>query len=139
MADSVELLSADESFREASERCRETARRLLDFRTTCDIAEVKTAVTGLTDFALGIDRCRSAGEVLHEVIQRHRRVQSGKLDGGVPKRDWVMFESGTRLLRPSPRFQRTERPPSPKGLRLTHPYRLEQFVFMLRENQVLPS
>jgi hypothetical protein len=137
--DSVELLCADETFREATERCHETARGLLVFQKECDVAEVRTAVAGLTDFARGIERCSSVRDVMHEIVQRHRRVQSGKLDGGVPKRDWVMFESGTRLLRPSPRFQRTERPPLAKGQRLTHPYRLEQFVFMLRENQVIPS
>ena len=65
--------------------------------------------------------------------------ETESVDGGVPKRDWISFESGTRLLRPSPRFQRTERPASPTGKRLTHPYRLEQFVFMLRENHVLPG
>ena len=71
-------------------------------------------------------------------MNRHHRVQSGKLDGGMPKRDWVVWD-GTALLRPAPRFQRSDRPALATGVSLTHPYRLEQFVLMLRENDKLPS
>ena len=72
-----------------------------------------------------------------ELLDRHHRVQSGKIDGGMPKRDWIGCDSAT-LLRPSPRFQRNERPAAAIGMSLTHPYRLEPFVYMLRENGVLP-
>ena len=71
-------------------------------------------------------------------MDRPHRVQSGKLDGGTPKRDWVVWDS-TALLRPAARFQRNNRPALAAGVALTHPYRLEQFVHMLRENKVLPS
>ncbi len=71
-------------------------------------------------------------------MDHHHRVQSGKIDGGMPKRDWVVRD-GSALLRPAPRFQRTERPAPASGVSLTHPYRLEPFVHMLRENGVLPS
>jgi hypothetical protein len=72
-----------------------------------------------------------------ELLDRHHRVQSGKMDGGMPKRDWIGLDS-TTLLRPSPRFQRNDRPGFAIGMSLTHPYRLEQFVYMLRENNVIP-
>jgi len=71
-----------------------------------------------------------------ELMDRHHRVQSGKVDGGMPKRDWIGWDS-TALLRPSPRFQRNDRPSLATGVSLTHPYRLEPFVYMLRENGML--
>jgi hypothetical protein len=72
------------------------------------------------------------------LLDHHHRVQSGKLDGGTPKGDWIGCES-TMLLRPSPRFQRNERPGHAAGMSLTHPYRLEPFVYMLRENGIIPQ
>ena len=75
---------------------------------------------------------------MSEVVDRHRRVQSGKVDGGVPKRDWVVWD-GAALLRTSRRALPAVRPARPHGgVALTHPYRLEPFVHMLRENNVLP-
>ena len=56
----------------------------------------------------------------------------------MPKRDWVVWD-GTNVLRPAARFQRTDRPGPAAGASLTHPYRLEPFVHMLRENHVLPQ
>ena len=43
-------------------------------------------------------------------------------------------EQAARLLRPAARFQRTEPPAPPQGVALTHPYRIEPFLFMLAEN-----
>jgi hypothetical protein len=54
----------------------------------------------------------------------------------MPKRDWIASDSSA-LLRPSPRFQRNDRPNRAVGKSLTHPYRLEPFVYMLRENRVI--
>lgn len=126
-------------FATAARRTRETASELLEFQSNCTEQRIRRALDSLATFANVVVRCQSSREVMDECLQRHRRVQSGKLDGGVPKRNWVDYQSGAgRLLRPSPRFQRMEEPPGPTGTRLTHPYRLEQFVFMLTENGALP-
>jgi hypothetical protein len=134
----VEQLLLEEIYKTAADRARETARHLLVFRLACDRRETRLAVEGLAPFALAIDRCSSHRQVLDETLQRHHRVQSGKLDGGVAKRDWVAFDDGDKLLRPSPQFQCSEPPPQPTGTYLTHPYRLEQFVGMLSESGMLP-
>jgi hypothetical protein len=129
-------LVGDADFRKAYERCRETARNLRVFREDCDRRDVRSAIEGLLGFCGQVERCPSERQLVNEVMDRHHRVQSGKLDGGMPKRDWVVWD-GTALLRPAPRFQRTERPAPAAGVSLTHPYRLEPFVHMLRENNVL--
>jgi uncharacterized protein (TIGR03437 family) len=67
-----------------------------------------------------VDRCRSESVLVTELLDRHHRVQSGKMDGGMPKRDWIACDS-SKLLRPSPRFQRNDRPSRPVGMSLTHP------------------
>jgi hypothetical protein len=129
-------LVGEADFRKAYERCRETARNLRVFREQCDRRDVRSAIEGLIGFCGQVERCLSERQLVNEVMDRHHRVQSGKLDGGMPKRDWVVWD-GAALLRPSPRFQRTERPAPAAGVSLTHPYRLEPFVYMLRENNVL--
>jgi hypothetical protein len=134
----VDDLVAERDVQRATDRCRETAELLQRFQATCDRQEIRTAITGLGGFARGIDHANSSRLVVDEILRRHREVQSGKVDGGVPKRDWIAFD-GERLLRPAPRFQLNEPPIAAVGLRLTHPYRLEPFVYMLRENNVLPS
>lgn len=131
-------LVADADFRRASDRCRETARSLREFRERCERPEVRAATEGLAGFGAQVDRCPSARELVKEVIDRHHRVQSGKVDGGMPKRDWIGWD-GTALLRPAPRFQRDDRPALAAGVAMTHPYRLEPFAHMLRENGVLPA
>lgn len=130
-------LVVDRDFRKAADRCRETAGNLRGFRERCDRLDVRDAIDGLAGFCFQVDRCRSERELVNELLDRHHRVQSGKVDGGMPKRDWIGCDSAT-LLRPSPRFQRNERPAAANGMSLTHPYRLEPFVYMLRENGVLP-
>jgi hypothetical protein len=99
--------------------------------------KIRMAIEGLSSFAYALDRATSSRLVVDEVLHRHHQVQSGKVNGGMPKRDWIAFD-GSRLLRPSSRFQRDERPRLAVGKWLTHPYRLESFIYMLRENDVLP-
>ena len=130
-------LVADADFRSAFFRCRETAQSLRDFRDGCEKLDVRNAIEGLIGFCFQVERCQSERELVAQVLDRHHKVQSGKLDGGMPKRDWIGWD-GAALLRPSPRFQRNERPSPAKGASLTHPYRLEPFVYMLRENRMLP-
>jgi hypothetical protein len=130
-------LVGDSDFRKAADRCRETAKNLLGFRGRCERLDVRDAVDGLAGFCLQVERCRSERELAVELLDRHHRVQSGKIDGGMPKRDWISCDS-TALLRPSPRFQRNDRASHAIGMSLTHPYRLEPFVYMLRENGVIP-
>jgi hypothetical protein len=131
-------LVVDRDFRKAADRCRETAKNLWGFRERCERLAVRDAVDGLAGWSFQVDRCRSDGELVTELLDRHHRVQAGKMDGGMPKRDWIAYDSRT-LLRPSPRFQRNDRPNRAVGKSLTHPYRLEPFVYMLRENRVIPK
>lgn len=131
-------LVVDSDFRKAADRCRETAKNLRGFREQCKRLEVRDAIEGLIGFCFQVDRCRSERELVSEVLDRHHRVQSGKLDVGMPKRDWISCDT-TKLMRPSPRFQRNDRPSLATGAWLTHPYRLESFVYMLRENGVIPK
>ena len=125
-------------FRKADDRCRETARNFGALRDRHERKDVRAVTEGLAGFCGLIERCPSERQLVNDVMDRHHRVQSGKVDGGVPKRDWVAWD-GTALLRPFPRFQRAERPALAGGVALTHPYRLEPFVHMLRENSVLPQ
>lgn len=122
---------------QATHRCRETALSLRQFCEACDQPKIRDAIKGFTSFAYAIDRATTPNLVVDEIRHRHQQVQSGKVDGGVPKRDWVSFDNG-KVLRPSPRFQRDEAPSAAVGTTLTHPYRLEPFIYMLRENEVLP-
>jgi hypothetical protein len=138
-SDSVDQLLSEELFTKAAGRTRETARSLLEFRAACERLEVRRAIENLASFAQAMDRVSTPRQVPDETIHRHHRVQSGKLDGGAAKRDWITLDGGSRLLRPSPRYQRTEAPAQPAGSLLTHPYRLEQFVWMLSENGGLPA
>lgn len=135
----VGRLTADVEFGAATERARETACTFLQWTAQAERSEVRRAVESMTVPALRLKHTGSPREAVDEILWWHHRVQSGKLDGGAPKRDWIAWAGGDRLLRPSPLYQRTERPATPVGKRLTHPYRIEQFVQMLRENGGLPS
>ena len=97
---------------------------------------MRTAIEGLAGFCAQVARCGSERELVNELISRHHQVQSGKVDGGMPKRDWITWDDSA-LLRPSPRFQRNEMPDLATGISLTHPYPLEQFVHMLQETDLL--
>jgi hypothetical protein len=130
-------LVVESDFRKAADRCRETAQNLRGFHERCKTLDVRDAVDSFARWSLLVDRCRSERELVAELLDRHHRVQSGKVEGGMPKRDWIACDS-TTLLRPSPRFQRNDPPSLAIGKSLTHPYRLEPFVNMLRENNVIP-
>ena len=134
----IDDLLDDSGFHAATDRCRATALSLRQFRDGCERTQIREAIKGLTSFAYSIDRATSPRLVVHEILHRHHQVQSGKVAGGMPKRDWIAYD-GNKLLRPSPRFQRKESPPQAFGKSLTHPYRLEPFIYMLRENDLLPS
>jgi hypothetical protein len=138
-ADPLDRLLAEPGLIAAADRTRHTARQFLQFRAGCECVEVRRAVESFSSYAFVIDRCSTPRQVLEETLHRHRRVQSGKMDGGAPKREWVTLDAGDRLLRPSPRYQRSQPPGEPAGTVLTHPYRLEQFALMLRENGVLSA
>ena len=131
-------LVTDHDFKKAADRCRETATNLRKFREECEKLDVRNSIEALAGFCLQVDHSRSERELVDTLLDRHHRVQSGKLDGGMPKQDWIGCDS-TMLLRPSPRFQRNERPSRAAGMSLTHPYRVEPFVDMLRENGVIPE
>lgn len=129
-------LSVDRDFRKASDLCRDAAQKLRGFRERCEQLDVRDAIESMAGFCFQIDGCHSERDLVTALLDRHHKVQSGKVDGGMPKRDWIGWDSAA-LLRPSPRFQRKERPALADGESLTHPYRFEPFVFMLRENGVL--
>ena len=131
-------LTEDGDFRKVADRCRETARSVREYRDGCMRADVRGAVGDWAGLCVQVEGCRSERELVAGLLDRHHRVQAGKVDGGIPKRDWISWDS-TTLVRPSPRFQRNERTPFPAGASLTHPYRLEQFVHMLHENRLLSS
>ena len=129
-------LVGDTEFRNRANRCIATAGALESYRGQCSRQDVKSAVAGFAAFAHVIQRCKTAKDVFDAVHKRHGQVQSGKTDGGVPKREWVTV-NGPRLDLPLPRFQRTKKPVAAKGRVLTHPYRLDSFVHMLRETGAL--
>jgi len=131
-------LFTNRDFKKACARIRERAEALVNFQSTCEHISVCKAIEDFVIFAADLVRTREA-DIPDAVLRRHRHVQSGKLDGGVPKREWVTYEPGGKVIRPSPRFQRSERPDAARGCSLTHAYRVEQFVGMLRETGVLAT
>ncbi len=125
-------------FKTACARVRDRAKALEDFKSTCEHIPVCKAIEDFVIFASDLVRTR-VSDIPGAVLRRHRQVQCGKLDGGVPKREWVIYEPGGKAIRPSPRFQRSERPDAAQGRFLTHSYRVEQFVGMLRETGILAA
>jgi hypothetical protein len=132
-------LAGDLPLASAVERTRHTARALQAFFQSCEHREVRKALSNLQGLALQFEGCKTARDLLEAVRTRHRMVQEGKLDGGVPKSEWLSVSQGGQVLRPAPRFQRLDRPPPPTGEVLTHPYRIEAFIEMLRENDFFPT
>lgn len=135
---SCENLFANSGFKKACVQVRERAISLFNFRSTCEHISVRKAIEDFVIFASDLVRTKEV-DIPDAVLRRHRQVQSGKLDGGVPKREWVTYEPGGNVIRPSPRFQRGERPNPARGRMLTHSYRVEQFVGMLRETSLLAA
>ncbi len=68
-----------------------------DSASGCERFDVRDAVDGLAGWSFQVDRCRSERELVTELLDRHHRVQSGKMDGGMPKRDWIASDSNTLL------------------------------------------
>ncbi len=123
-------------FSEVTEIIRATAKDLINFQNQCELVDVNNAIRNFVKFAKQIDGCITELELVEALLRRHHEVQSGKANGGIRKSDWISLgDSG--LLRPSPRFQRMDPPALANGKLLTHPYRFEQFIYMLRENGLL--
>jgi hypothetical protein len=118
--------------RSVQKACPVTASEMLEFYTDCPHPRVRDHLQSVLGFASAISNVHSPETLLRETLERHRQVQSGKLSGGSPKREWLTTD-GARILRPSIFYQRTSAPLEPTGEVLTHPYRLEPFVRMLRE------
>lgn len=131
----VTELAADPQLAVAVERTRATAHELQEFFQSCECIETRKALHNLQGLALEFESCKTTRELLEAVRNRHRKVQEGKLDGGIPKNEWLSVTQGGQILRPAPRFQRLDRPPPPMGKVLTHPYRIEAFIEMLAENE----
>jgi hypothetical protein len=137
--DPVANLVSERAFGAGVDDARGRAADLLTFSLTCNVGSVRRCLEEFSRFAGHMTRVGSPRDFLDELLRRHRRVQEGKVDGGTPKREWITYTAGGRALRPSPRYQRDRRPKPARGRRLTHPYRLEQFVAMLRENKGLSA
>lgn len=131
-------LIGDTEFQRRAKRCIATASSFWAYWEQSTNKHVKAAIKEFAEFANVVRGCWNARDVFDAVHARHGKIQSGKLDGGVPKREWIAVK-GALLDRPLPRFQRTKKPAVAKGVFLTHPYRLDPFVHMLRETGALHS
>jgi hypothetical protein len=134
---SMTELARDPQLAVAAERTRETACALQAFFHTCECKEIRKALHNLQELAREFEGCETARDLVEAVRKRHRKVQEGKVDGGVPKSEWLSVSQGGQVLRPAPRFQRLNRPPPPMAEFFTHPYRIEAFIEMLCENDFL--
>lgn len=134
---SMTELAGDSQLAVAVERTRETACALQAFFHTCECKEIRKALHNLQELARELEGCETARDLLEAVRKRHRKVQEGKVDGGMPKSEWLSVSQGGQVLRPAPRFQRLDRPPAPMAEFFTHPYRIEAFIEMLCENDFL--
>lgn len=134
----AELISRN-SFQEATDLARGQGNEFVCFyNDRCGATTVHRAIREFKEFSHEIARLRNPQEIVDEILRRHQRVQSGKIDGGMPKREWVTYGPGGHVIRPPLRHQLQECPPRPNGETLTHPYRMEEFVSMLNENGALP-
>lgn len=129
-------LIGDIEFQRRAKRCITTANSFWAYWEQSTNKHVRAAIKEFVGFANVVRACSTARDVFDAVHARHGKIQSGKLDGGVPKREWISVK-GALLDRPLPRFQRAKKPAAAKGIFLTHPYRLDPFVHMLRETGAL--
>jgi hypothetical protein len=134
---SIWLVEDEPAFRETTDHARARASDLVTFSKEALGPRLHTLLGDFVAFASDVDRCAASRSILQEVLRRHHRVQAGKIAGGIPKQEWVTQSDTGKVFRPSPRYQRTEAPRMPGGRALTHPYRLEPFIGMLRETGVL--
>jgi hypothetical protein len=128
----VNALARDPDFMRCADRCVATAKELVAYWGKCPRPDLRSVLGDFTDFARIVASSQGSKDVLEAVLRRHRDVQTGKLDYGVPKREWVTVNDDKVEL-PMPRFQLTKKPSMAAGLELTHAYRLEPFIHMLRE------
>jgi hypothetical protein len=122
----------DEGMRKSLEMVRKRGKELKETREELigtTVADILKEFAGFYDtWMTGYDDVRLLGAIL----KRHEDVQAGKTDGSSPKLPWLK-RSGRGVLRPSPKRQVDKCPGPPNSNRLTHPYRLEQFMRMLQE------
>lgn len=127
-------LAGDAELAGAAENTRAKARELQVFFQACACKDARKALADLQPLAQQFATCSTARGLLDTVLTRHGEVQDGKLDGGVRKSTWLAVTEGSKVLKPAARFQRSERPAPATGATFTHPYRIEAFIEMLREN-----
>jgi hypothetical protein len=125
-------LAQDADFARRADRCVATAKELVAYWEKCPRPELRSVLGDFTNFARFVASSERSKDVLDAVLRRHRDVQTGKLDYGVPKREWVTVNDDKVEL-PMPRFQLRKKPSVAAGRELTHAYRLEPFIHMLRE------
>jgi hypothetical protein len=134
----IDSLLSEKFTKRAIVQCHDTAAAVIKFKKTHEEPSLVNAIDGFAGFAQLIELATPETNVIYEILRRHHEVQTGKFDGGIAKSDWINIDNG-RVLRPSPLFQRMEQPAAADGNTLTHPYRLEPFIHMLRENRILPQ
>lgn len=134
----ISQLLSDKKFRENVDRARIQGNELRKFENEHVDVPIRRVLKDFSEFGMEIGGLSEPRRVLDEILRRHKRVQAGKIDGGTPKREWVTYGPGGKFIRPPLRHQRSEPPPYPEGKRLTHPYRIEEFVAMLSEIDGLP-
>ena len=125
-------LAQDAAFVRCTDRCIATAKALVTYWEQCPRPDLRLVLGDFTNFARIVASSQGSRDVLDAVLRRHRDVQTGKLDSGVPKREWVTVNDD-KVEMPMPRFQLRKKPSVAAGRELTHAYRLEPFIHMLRE------
>ena len=114
------------------DRLADTLKKMLDRHDTVLDRSLAEAVR---DFSLAVDpavRAQNDAQTVHELIRHHECVQAGKLDASrQPKHPWVELRGNNAVV--APRYALDERPGKPGSAEFTHPYRIEQFTYMLRD------
>lgn len=138
-------LRSDEQADDALHRARLAARRLesslvaaqsLDAEVERD-ARAAFDQSGLTSFRASIEKCASTAEAFALVLDRHEKVQRGKLDGGVPKAPWLIqhAKGGVRLTAQRFALPAGKRPRTWKHVD-PHPYRTFSATAFIRACEV---
>ena len=101
----------------------------------------RSVAEAVHDFSRAVDsavRARKNTELACELIRYHECVQAGKLDASrQPKRPWVELCGNNAVI--APRYALDEKPGKPDSAEFTHPYRIEQFTYMLGDAGVWES
>lgn len=96
-------LIGDTEFQRRTKRCIATASSLWVYWEQSTSKNVRAAIKEFAGFANVVRACSTAREVFDAVHARHGKIQSGKLDGGIPPRNSCVDASWGRRHRPSPR------------------------------------